>query len=131
MRPAAVPPPLPMAARVPARLDATRLPDLSRRSQPPPRKQAISSRCKIPANTALPRFRASEFPSLPPAFAPRQAEALRISNDLLLASVTPPPPRQSFGERLEEHVDAWVHALQRWPADVLSWFRALRQLARP
>ncbi len=79
---------------------------------------------------ALPRFRASEYPSLPPTFAPRQPDAPRISNDLLLASVTPPPPRESFGERLEQHVDAWARSLERWRAEVLSWFRALRLLAR-
>lgn len=56
-------------------------------------------------------------PALPP---------LSIENQMLLASVMPPPPREPLIVRLENWVDGWVRMLERWPAHAASWFRADR-----
>jgi hypothetical protein len=54
-------------------------------------------------------------PALPP---------LSVANQALLASVIPPPPAEPLIMRLERSVEAWLGMLERWPAHVVSLFRA-------
>lgn len=54
-------------------------------------------------------------PALPP---------LSVANQALLESVIPPPPPEPFILRLESWFEAWLRTLERWPAQVVSWFRA-------